>query len=53
MGFSAAVPDSALPPGASQAAYAMRVFFNGAWLDTQNAIETQLVECRVTTSGGW
>jgi hypothetical protein len=51
MGFAAAVPDSALPPGASPAAYALRVYLNGVWLDSQTAIENNIPDYRITETG--
>jgi len=51
MGFAAAVPDTALPPGASPVSYALRVYLNGHWLDSQNALEQQIVDWRFTRTG--
>jgi hypothetical protein len=51
MGFAASVPDSAIPPGGVREKYALRVYLNGAWLDSQNAIEQQMVDWRITQTG--
>ncbi|HUJ27808.1 MAG TPA: hypothetical protein VLW85_17405 [Myxococcales bacterium] len=51
MGFPGKVPDSALPSSAKPADYALRVYLNGAWLDSQNAIQANIPDWRVEETG--